>query len=76
MWPFGITESNKENYADDTTLYKCETNLTEAETERSRKIWILNIDSANYGSEIELWKPISCPCRLCKVSLSQIGFIW
>ena len=41
MLGFCITESNIANYTDDTTLYKCETNLikvaTNMETERFRK---------------------------------------
>ena len=29
-----------------------------------------------FKAKIKFWKPESCPCRLCKVYLPQIGFIW
>ena len=30
----------------------------------------------NFKSNIKSWIPEICPCRLCKVYLPQIGFIW
>ena len=30
---------------------------------------------AKFKSEIKLWKPSKCPCRLCKFYLAGVGFI-
>ena len=26
--------------------------------------------------KIKNWVPLGCPCRLCKIYVSQVGFIW
>ena len=35
-----------------------------------------NIDSLqNFKISIKMWKPENCPCRLCKVSIKNVGFL-
>ena len=29
-----------------------------------------------FKSLIKFWKPDTCPCRLCKNYIAQVGFIW
>ena len=47
------------------------------------KIWNIvpqNIRESNslneFKSLIKFWKPDTCPCRLCKNYIAQVGFIW
>ena len=39
-----------------------------------------NIKESNslneFKSLIKFWKPDTCPCRLCKNYIAQVGFIW
>ena len=30
----------------------------------------------DFKSLIKFWKPGTCPCRLCKNYIAQVGFIW
>ena len=46
------------------------------------KIWelvpveIKNVDSAvSFKRAIKKWKPINCPCRLCRTYVFQVGFV-
>ena len=46
------------------------------------KIWeqiaieIKNKDSLiSFKKEIKKWKPLNCPCRLCKTYIANVGFI-
>ena len=47
------------------------------------KIWDMppddykDIDDLNtFKSKIKNWRPENCPCRLCKVDINNIGFVW
>ena len=56
---------------------------TESLTSLANKIWSLVIPAEIQNSEtlqifqkkIKLWQTDDCPCRLCKVYTSQLGFI-
>ena len=40
------------------------------------KIWNIVPNSLNeFKSLIKFWKPDTCPCRLCKNCIAQVGFI-
>ena len=46
------------------------------------KIWefvpveIKNVDSvSSFKKAIKKWKPINCPCRLCRTYVFQVGFV-
>ena len=36
-----------------------------------------DIDILNtFKNKVNNWKPENCPCRLCKVYINNIGFVW
>ena len=46
------------------------------------KIWLLISDEIKasctrsiFKRKIRKWKPVDCPCRLCKTYLDKVGFI-
>ena len=56
---------------------------TESISSLTPKIWeilpneIKDSDTLQiFKAKIKKWVPIECPCRLCKIYLPQVGFIW
>ena len=57
-------------------------NGTESASYLGPKIWeqipaeIKNKDSLDsFKKEIKKWKPTECPCRICKTSVPNLGFV-
>ena len=57
-------------------------NGTESASYLGPKIWeqipaeIKNKDSLDgFKKEIKKWKPIACPCRICKTFVPNLGFV-
>ena len=55
---------------------------TETVSYRGPQIWaIVPVDIKNststteFKKRIRMWKPIDCPCRICKLYIPNIGFI-
>ena len=61
----------------------CVYNGSESASYLGPKIWeqipteIKTINSlAGFKKEIRKWKPVNCPCRICKVFIPNLGFLW
>ena len=54
---------------------------TETLSHLGPKIWSLIPDDfkrfslSKFKSKIKGWKPVACPCRLCKIYIKDIGFV-
>ena len=55
---------------------------TETITYFSPKIWSIILDEIKesasletFRQKIKLWKPSSCPCRICKTYIANVGFV-
>ena len=60
----------------------CVYNGSESTSYLGPKIWgqipneIKEINSlVGFKKEIRKWKPVNCPCRICKVFIPNLGFI-
>ena len=87
---FILKEIDVCNFADDTTIHVCDENVEQVmiRLEHDSAIyWFesnymkLNTDeyhllvSGNKNEQIRKWRPLDCPCRLCKNYIPQVGFI-